>query len=483
MAKRQLQTVLHHVHLLAATRQTSALSDVQLLRQYVSDRDEAAFTALMHRHAAMVLGVCRRVLHQSHDAEDACQAAFLILARKATSIWKPKSVASWLHGVAFRIARKLRADLNRRSARTTSLFDEHAAGADGDFTWREIKIVLDEELQRLPATYGAPLVLCYLEGKTQDEAARQLGWTLPTLRGRLERARQRLRARLTRRGITLSAALLGGALTQSAGFAAVPARLVVATAKAGLTVATGKSFETAALSPQVAALIQGALRAMLLTKLKITTIVLAALGILGSAAHVLTYHAGATAAQGAWTTNGSDGGKCQDFDERPDKPKALDQKNAKEAQGGQDKPVSELDQLKAEIKKTANAIATIENQQKMLQIDLELLKARLEQLQRAMESPKGKELPGVKPPPPPLQGTITQVDDKAKLVKINVGSDHGLHKGNTLDVYRLQPKAQYLGRVLIIDVQSASAVGRIEAMSNTAIKAGDQVGSLGEQAK
>jgi hypothetical protein len=197
-------------------------------------------------------------------------------------------VASWLHGVAWRISHKLQASLQRRSAREVALVDSQAASPTDELSWREVQRVLDQELNLLPASYGAPLVLCYLEGKTQDEAARELGWPLPTFRGRLERGRERLRARLARRGITLSAALFGGALTHSAASAAVPPTLIVGTVKASLMAAGQKPLEAAVISPQVVALMQGALNAMLMTKMKIATAVLAVVALSGLTTTVLT---------------------------------------------------------------------------------------------------------------------------------------------------------------------------------------------------
>src|SRR5262249_30017333 len=148
--------------------------DDELLGRFAEARDEAAFTALLERHGSMVLGVCRRVLGHPQDAEDACQATFLVLARKAASIRKRTSLASWLHGVAFRIARKLR---GKRALPASAALPEVAVagGAEAELSWREVRAVLDEELERLPERYRAPLLLCCLEGLTRDEAASRLG--------------------------------------------------------------------------------------------------------------------------------------------------------------------------------------------------------------------------------------------------------------------------------------------------------------------
>ena len=222
----------------------------------------AAFAALVQRHGAMVLGVCERVLRNAHDAEDACQATFLVLARKASSVRKWGSVASWLHGVAWRVARRLQTRLARRSNH------EQAAAAHkpllsepADLSWREVSRLIDEELNRLPETCKAPLVLCYFEGLTQDEAARELGWSVGALRGRLERGREKLRFRLVRRGITASAALSLAALVPALSSAAVPPTLVVAASKASLAMASGAALP-ATVPPNVIALTQECLRGL-----------------------------------------------------------------------------------------------------------------------------------------------------------------------------------------------------------------------------
>jgi RNA polymerase sigma factor (sigma-70 family) len=226
--------------IVVAGRQTQGVPDQELLARFLHQRDEAAFAALMERHGSMVLGVCRRMLRNVHDAEDACQAVFLVLARKAEAVRKQGSLSSWLHGVAWRVANKLRARLARRHASdAASAADKPTVHEPADLTWRELLHVLDEELNRLPAAYRGPLVLCHLEGRTQDEAARELGWSLGTLRGRLERGRHKLRARLLRRGISGSAVLAVASLAPGVCGAAVPATLVVATVNASVAMSRG----------------------------------------------------------------------------------------------------------------------------------------------------------------------------------------------------------------------------------------------------
>jgi RNA polymerase sigma factor (sigma-70 family) len=267
MAGQQLNAVLHHIRQRAPAQ---APCDRELLDRFLAGHDEAAFRTLVERHGAMVLGICRRVLRNAHDAEDATQATFLVLARKAASVRNRESVASFLHGVAFHVATNLKRDLARQSAREAfSVREATQADTANDASWREVQAVLDEELARLPEHYRCPLILCYLEGKTRDEAAGQLGWGLATLRGRLERGRERLRARLTRRGLTLSAALLATALTESSTPAALPPTLLRLTVKAGLLQAGGEGA-----SARVSALAEGAIRALFAARMKAALVVL-----------------------------------------------------------------------------------------------------------------------------------------------------------------------------------------------------------------
>src|SRR4051794_13825754 len=199
-------------------------TDRDLLRRFAHDKDEAAFAAVVHRHGPMVLGVCRRVLGNPVDAEDACQAAFLVLARKAGSGRWRESVASWLYATARQVA------LNARTARTRRTRHEGRAPVKppasplAEISAEELLAILDEELESLPARYRTPVVLCCVEGLTRDEAAQQLGVPAATLKGQLERGRKRLHDALARRGLALGAGLLVLLATSPTG--ACPARLV-----------------------------------------------------------------------------------------------------------------------------------------------------------------------------------------------------------------------------------------------------------------
>jgi RNA polymerase sigma factor (sigma-70 family) len=208
MTAKPFGPVLRHLRRLAAPAAEPA-SDRTLLERFTARHDEAAFSELVRRHGPLVQGVCRRLLGDIHAAEDAFQATFLLLATRAGSLRRPESVGCWLHGVARRVAlrARVRADRLRRRERRADV-KAVARPAAAELSWREVCAVLDDELARLPERYRAPLVLCYLEGRTRDEAAKQLGWSVTVLRGRLERGRDRLRQRLTRRGLGLEAALL-----------------------------------------------------------------------------------------------------------------------------------------------------------------------------------------------------------------------------------------------------------------------------------
>ena len=247
------------------------LSDGQLLDAYLARRDEMAFELLVRRHGPMVLGVCRRALGPSPDAEDAFQATFLVLACKGRSVVPREAVGNWLYGVACRTARKLRGREARRRTREVPLGDHPGTPAESNSDHAELRALIDQALGRLPEKYRAPVVLCDLEGKSRREAAGQLGCPEGTLSGRLARARQLLARRLKRHGLELPA---GGVAAVLAGevSAGVPPELVAATVRAALAWTGGKS--AAAVAGSVAALTEGVIRSMFLVKLKSVAAVL-----------------------------------------------------------------------------------------------------------------------------------------------------------------------------------------------------------------
>jgi RNA polymerase sigma factor (sigma-70 family) len=291
MRSRPCDNVLHHIRGLVAARQPGELLDRELLERFVTGHDEAAFAAIVERHGPLVLSVCRRILRSEHHAEDACQSTFLVLARKAGAIRKREALASWLYGVASRVARKLAADVQRRASHDVRDADVPLPDPTGEITWREGLAVLDEELQRLPKTYRSALVLCYLEGRTQDEAARELGCSAGALCGRLVRARECLRGRLTRRGVGLPAALLGTLLVSTHATAALPATLALRTVQAAAALLTGQALARV-VPAHVATLTQGVLTAMLVTRAKMVAALVLTAGLLASAAGALAAAAG-----------------------------------------------------------------------------------------------------------------------------------------------------------------------------------------------
>lgn len=256
----------------------SAPSDAQLLERFVTWRDQAAFELLVWRHGPMVLGVCRRMLPNAADAEDAFQATFLVLVRKAASVVRRAAVGGWLYRVAYRVALRARSVLARRAFREQHGVDRLAAPACDERERDDLRRVLDEEIDRLPSRQRTAFVLCCLEGKTGEEAARELGCRPGTVSSRLTRARDRLRARLARRGLAPSAVVLAAALAGDA-VAAPSATLVDATRNAAHLLAAGKGVGDA-LSPRAADLARGVLNAMLTTKLRLLSLVLLLAGAL-----------------------------------------------------------------------------------------------------------------------------------------------------------------------------------------------------------
>jgi RNA polymerase sigma factor (sigma-70 family) len=283
MATSPLNPVLDQLRRALLLRDGGDQPDGQLLESFISQKDEAAFEALVRRHGPMVLGVCRRVLRNHHDAEDAFQATFLVLVRKAGSILPREKVAHWLHGVACRTALKARTTIVRQRVRekqVTELPEPETAGPEshgGD--WQPL---LDQELSRLPDKYRVPIILCDLEGKTGKDAARQLGWPEGTVASRLSRGREMLAKRLTRYGLVLAGESLAAVLRPNAASAGVPTSLLSSTVKAASFLAAGQALTTGLVSAKVAALTEGVLRTMFLSKLKIALVLCALIGVVGT---------------------------------------------------------------------------------------------------------------------------------------------------------------------------------------------------------
>jgi RNA polymerase sigma factor (sigma-70 family) len=260
------------------TRDGADQTDGQLLSRFLSRRDEAAFVALVRRHGPMVLGVCRRVLGNAADAEDAFQATFLVLVRQAASLSARAALGDWLHGVARRTALSARRACARRRAKEQAMARPDVQGEAIPDDWLPL---LDEELSRLPENYRLPIVLCDLEGKTRKEAADRLGWPPGTVAGRLARGRALLARRLARHGGAVSSGSLAAVLAQDAASACVSEALLHSTARAASLLAAGAGAAAAVLSARVAALTEGVVRAMFLAKLKTVTCALALAVLVG----------------------------------------------------------------------------------------------------------------------------------------------------------------------------------------------------------
>jgi RNA polymerase sigma factor (sigma-70 family) len=285
MASDTMREALRHLRDLFSDGTSVGLGDGRLLARYADARDEAAFEALVARHGPMVLATCRAVLRNEHDVDDAFQATFLVLARKARTVRAGAALGGWLHRVAYRTAVQASAEARRRRRRET----EATAMATFDATHTEpdpdLAAVVHEELDRLPDRQRLPVVLCDLEGLTYEQAARHLHWTEPTLRHRLGKARQRLRNRLIRRGVTAGAVGVALAAPATGTLAAVPAAL----ARSAVAVAMGGASKAT-----TAALANTIIRSMLMTKLKIASACVLASVALASAGVV---------AVGAWRTD------------------------------------------------------------------------------------------------------------------------------------------------------------------------------------
>jgi RNA polymerase sigma factor (sigma-70 family) len=274
MARETAHLLAKHLHNLSAAARTDGLSDRELVARFATQRDEDAFAALVRRHGPMVLRVCQRILHDTHDAEDAFQDVFLVLSRKAAFLRRADSVGCWLHGVAYRLALKARTQLARqRRHEGQGAVEKLVEDPLAELTVREAQAILDEELARLPEKYRAPLVLCCLEGQTRDEAARQLGWSAKLLKSRLEQGRERLRSRLSRRGLTVSAALVAMLLAEEAAPAALRTAMVRTAVQTARALPTG-------LSAPVALLAEGALGGMGTVKAKAVVGLLLLMGVL-----------------------------------------------------------------------------------------------------------------------------------------------------------------------------------------------------------
>jgi RNA polymerase sigma factor (sigma-70 family) len=267
------------LELLFTTGTMTGLSDAQLLNRFAQTRDslsELAFGELINRHGPMVFSVCRQILRDSHDADDAFQATFLVLVRRAHAIRVGESLAPWLYSVAYRTARRAGAAASRYRLGKVELIHDLETSPEDAYKL-DLRPMLYEELGRLPGKYRAPIVLCHLEGKTHEEAARLLSWPVGTLSGRLSRGRQLLRSRLERRGVTAPSVIFSAPWLVGSR-SVVTTRLVERTLTAATRFAAAQSISTSVLS-----LTQGVLRTMLLRKLGTISFAILILGSISGA--------------------------------------------------------------------------------------------------------------------------------------------------------------------------------------------------------
>jgi RNA polymerase sigma factor (sigma-70 family) len=297
MATSQMGNVIQQLHKAMLVQEAP---DGQLLDTFVSRREATALEALVRRHGPMVWNVCRRVLHNHQDAEDAFQATFLVFVRKAASIVPKEMVGNWLYGVAHHTALKANATTAKRRTREKQVTQMPEPATTEQERWTDLQPILDQEISRLPDNYRAVIVLCDLEGKTRSQAAQQLGWPEGTVAGRLARARTTLAKRLVQRGIVLSGGTLAAVLAQQAASASVPGAVLTTTIQSAALVAAGQAA-TAAVSSKVAALTEGVMKAMLMAKLKTGAFALLMVGVVTFACGLLAF--GMTNANGDGVDN------------------------------------------------------------------------------------------------------------------------------------------------------------------------------------
>lgn len=265
-----MSVVLRELQALCEGGPLGDLSDGQLLDRFVARREGADFEAIIRRHGPMVWGLCRRIIRDHHDSEDAFQATFLVLARRAASVMPGDNLGNWLHGVAYQTARKSRSLRARRRSREIQASEMPEPAAVPDNLRDGPDESIDREMTRLPEKYRIPVVLCDLEGRTHKEAARQLGWPIGTVSSRLSRARAILARRLSERGTRLSGGSLGVFLARDAGGASLHAKLISSTAQAASVLAAGGAAETAPAA--VASFAREVMMAMFQSKFRLVTV-------------------------------------------------------------------------------------------------------------------------------------------------------------------------------------------------------------------
>lgn len=367
MATNRLSSVLQHLLHRVAPAMPGEVRDGDLLNRFIRTRDEAAFELLIWRHGPMVLGLCKRLLKNDQDVEDAFQATFLVLVRKARSIGKREALASWLYKVAYRIACRARPRVPVVANHSMPVEELPAPETDSEVIWRDVRAHLDQELARLPEAYRRPMILCYLEGKTNDEAARLLGWPKGTVATRLTRGRERLRRRLERRGWALSAAALASVLADKALAGAIPAELVRATFGGALAYAAGSTAAGSLLTSKSLALTEGVVRIMWYDKMKVMTGVVLALVLAGTGGGLMLRQ--------AWAATG------------PDDPQAVRADPPVEIAAAQEAGGKKGGASKAEVDELRRQVVT-------LRLDLEAALQEIKDLKAALRLPTPPPEPG-----------------------------------------------------------------------------------------
>jgi RNA polymerase sigma factor (sigma-70 family) len=318
MQSSALMTLGRDLNSLYAQGTSSGLSDTQLLERFATRRDEAAFAVLVRRHGPTVLGVCRRLLGNSHDAEDAFQATFFVLARKAASIARKEKLAGWLYAVARQTAKKARALNARKQTKETQVAQMHEPESEPEDTEDDRLQLLAEELARLPERYRLPIILCELEGRTHKQAGRELGWPIGTVSGRLSRGRTMLAERLSRRERGLSGLALG--LVRGSAPTSVPPALVSATVEAAAALGPG-TVATGLISARAAKLTEIMMRALMLKKLTVLVLTLTA-GLAGGITSFMAFASSAPAPAGQAPASAPQGALARESKAVPDRNQA-----------------------------------------------------------------------------------------------------------------------------------------------------------------
>jgi RNA polymerase sigma factor (sigma-70 family) len=287
MASHKHGAVLRSIDRVFNDGSATGLTEGQLLRQFTTRGDEAAFEVLVTRHGPMVLGVCRRLLYDPRDVEDAFQATFLVLLRRAGSLRETEPLSPWLHGVAYRVAARIRARSARRPGEERKVARPEAVESSSDVERHELRGILDEEIGRLPEKYRRPVVLCYLEGQTHEQAAHRLCCSEGSVRGRLDRAREKLKTRLTRRGFAPAAGLTGSALAADMASAAVPSSWISGTVATLGRAATARAIATT-VSATVLDLANGVFRAMIVARIKLAASLISVAAVVLAVGGMLT---------------------------------------------------------------------------------------------------------------------------------------------------------------------------------------------------